>query len=254
VTARRSAVARAAGTLLALSGATAVLVAAGHSLPAPPTVPADLLSWWRSHDPVVAAVALLRVGALVLVAHLALVSGVAAVGAVVRSPTLVARARRAGPRTWAHWLRPLAVVAAVSTAPHVGVAAPAAAVVSADPDPLPDRMRRLPDAADSPWRLTLVDPGDAPIVPEESHGATTTSDVDTAAVATTAGWRTVTAAPGDNLWSLAEHRLTEALGRTPTGAEVVPYWRDVIAANATTHPDPDLVLVGDAIRLPPPPG
>jgi len=66
-----------------------------------------------------------------------------------------------------------------------------------------------------------------------------------------AGARDHVVEPGDHLWSLAEQRLTEALARPVTDAEVAPYWRRVVAANPQLT-DPDLVFPGDAVHLPAP--
>lgn len=58
---------------------------------------------------------------------------------------------------------------------------------------------------------------------------------------------------GDHLWKLAAERLTEALGRSPTDAEVAPYWMDVVEANRARirSGDPDLIFPGEEIVLPP---
>jgi nucleoid-associated protein YgaU len=54
---------------------------------------------------------------------------------------------------------------------------------------------------------------------------------------------------GDHLWSIAEARLAIHLGRTPSDAEIAPYWRVVVAANPQLD-DPDLVFPGDTITVP----
>ena len=41
----------------------------------------------------------------------------------------------------------------------------------------------------------------------------------------------VTVQPGDNFWDLAEGQLTEAWGRAPTDAEVVPHWQALVDSN-----------------------
>lgn len=62
---------------------------------------------------------------------------------------------------------------------------------------------------------------------------------------------------GDHLWSIAEESLEDHWGRTDlTDAEVASYWKDVIAANEDrlVEPgNPDLILPGQALVLPPPP-
>lgn len=57
---------------------------------------------------------------------------------------------------------------------------------------------------------------------------------------------------GDNLWTLAERRLAEVLGRSPTDAETTPYWRRVVEVNTSRieSRDPDLIHPGEVILLP----
>lgn len=61
-------------------------------------------------------------------------------------------------------------------------------------------------------------------------------------------------APGEHLWSIARHALGERLGRVPTDAELVPYWRRVCDANrARLHSgDVDVVFPGEVLELPEP--
>ena len=59
---------------------------------------------------------------------------------------------------------------------------------------------------------------------------------------------------GDSLWRIAEQQLARELERTPSSAEVVPYWRAVIEANQSSLPDPDdpdLILPGQRLSVPP---
>jgi nucleoid-associated protein YgaU len=57
---------------------------------------------------------------------------------------------------------------------------------------------------------------------------------------------------GDCLWSIAGTRLTAALGRTPSAAEVATAVEAWWAANAAViGPDPDLLLPGQVLRPPP---
>jgi len=253
-----------------------VLHAAGAALPAPPH-PADAVSWWRSHDPLLAVASLTRVLALVVVGHLAATTALSAVALAIRSPQLAAWAQRLSPRRWAAVLRPLVVVAGVAVAPATSAGAtPAGAVsVTADPDPAPLELRLVPSPGSSTWVMALLDPvaesrpnGDAAASPTPAPtgapaaaittestltadpgapGASATDDTET-----TGGGITRRAAPGDSLWSLSADRLAEVAGRAVTPGEVAPYWRDVIAANAATIADPGLVFVGQAVRLPAP--
>ena len=58
---------------------------------------------------------------------------------------------------------------------------------------------------------------------------------------------------GDNLWRIAATTLSRAIGREPTDAEVVPYWREVCALNRSTlrSRDPDLIFPGELVALAP---
>lgn len=67
---------------------------------------------------------------------------------------------------------------------------------------------------------------------------------------------TWTVRPGEHFWAIAERVLTRAWGRSPSDAEVVPYWRQVIELNRVRLADPgnpDLVYPGQQFALPPPP-
>jgi hypothetical protein len=59
---------------------------------------------------------------------------------------------------------------------------------------------------------------------------------------------------GESLWRIASDRLTQVHGRSPSDAEVVPYWRELIELNRDRLPDrddPDLILPGQELLLPP---
>jgi hypothetical protein len=58
--------------------------------------------------------------------------------------------------------------------------------------------------------------------------------------------------PGDHLWGIAERALADRLGRTPSDAEIVPFWHAVIELNAgrLRSGNPDLVFAGERVRLP----
>jgi nucleoid-associated protein YgaU len=68
------------------------------------------------------------------------------------------------------------------------------------------------------------------------------------------GTRETTAARGDHLWSMAEVRLGEHLGRRASDHEIAPYWRAVVEANRARlrSGDPDLIYPGETIALPDP--
>lgn len=58
---------------------------------------------------------------------------------------------------------------------------------------------------------------------------------------------------GDHLWSISERVLARTWGRSPSEQETDSYWREVILANASVA-NPDLVVPGQSIVLPPVPG
>lgn len=62
----------------------------------------------------------------------------------------------------------------------------------------------------------------------------------------------VVVAPGDHMWGLAKAHLGDAIGRSPTNAEISPYWRRVVEANRDRirSGDPDLIFPGEVLILP----
>lgn len=61
---------------------------------------------------------------------------------------------------------------------------------------------------------------------------------------------------GQCFWSIAEQLLAQAWDRSPTDAEIVPYWQALIEANRHSLADPtnaDLIFSGQVFRVPPPP-
>lgn len=66
---------------------------------------------------------------------------------------------------------------------------------------------------------------------------------------------TWTVSRGDHLWNIAERVMAEHLGTTPDDHQVTPYWQRLIAANRSRLPDPDnadLILPGMQLVLPDP--
>ncbi len=65
-----------------------------------------------------------------------------------------------------------------------------------------------------------------------------------------------TVRPGECFWSIADDVLAQAWGRAPSDAEIVPYWRSLIDANRHLLKDrsnPHLVFPGQVFAVPPPP-
>jgi nucleoid-associated protein YgaU len=176
-----------------------------------------------------------------------------------------------------------AVALTVATASIAGPVAPAIAqtpepvVITVDdagrpvppgvPDGDEDTTDEAPDTDDD-GRVSIVTPGLDRIgwTPRPagvaSSGQSTMSDaVDSLrdAVGTQepgaaeGGFAQITVARGDHLWSISEGHLTDAVGDTPTDAEIARYWRRVIDANRDRlrSGDPDLIYPGETVRLPP---
>ncbi len=105
--------------------------------------------------------------------------------------------------------------------------------------PLPDRVAgttRLPGAAPGPG--TPVPPTARALAPPAA-GPTAPA--------------VVRVLPGDSLWRIAETHLRRTGDPHPTAADVAVHWRAIHAANgALIGPDPDLLLPGLRLRLPPP--
>jgi nucleoid-associated protein YgaU len=60
---------------------------------------------------------------------------------------------------------------------------------------------------------------------------------------------------GDNFWTIAAAQVENKLGRTPTNAEIAPYWELLIEANRAniSSGDPSLIFPGEQFTLPPVP-
>lgn len=60
-------------------------------------------------------------------------------------------------------------------------------------------------------------------------------------------------AAGDNLWTIAQRAVSQALGHSPTIQQTASYWVDLIEVNreAIRSGDPNLIFPGEAILLPP---
>ncbi len=103
------------------------------------------------------------------------------------------------------------------------------------------------DTLHSGWILVL--PGDATVEP-----AAPPSGGPAPAAAAGEGLATLVVERGDNFWSISEDRLEGDLGREVNDPEVVPYWREVVAANRAHYEelvDADLIHPGQVVVLPP---
>lgn len=108
-----------------------------------------------------------------------------------------------------------------------------------------------------PAAVALSESGPPPLVPPAAPGAV--SEVPAPLLAGEPALRPeVLVAPGDNLWRLAATWLAVASGRQVgdvPDAEVIGYWRDVVAHNTPRlrSGDPDLIYPGERVVVLPPP-
>lgn len=108
---------------------------------------------------------------------------------------------------------------------------------------------RLPAGADVPTdRTPPTNPSSAPVPPVDTASRHAQA-VRLADVSPPATEHTVEA--GDNLWSISAAQLRSPTDPAPPDREIAPYWAQVIAANHTTVPNPDLIYPGQEITLPP---
>lgn len=177
------------------------------------------VGWDAGAEPAVQAMAVVRAVAAVLATYLLVATALAVVGAAARIPVLGALAPRGVRRLVAG-----ALAGTLLVAPGVAGAAQ-------------DRPVAEPAAGVEAPVLRRIDP------PQAVPGA-----ADPAAAAPVARERIVEL--GDHLWRIAETEMATRLGRAPTDAEVIPYWRQLIDANRQVAPDPDLVHPGDRLHLP----
>ncbi len=221
------------------------------SLSTPPLLDrAALQRWLDQRDAVTIAFAAVRVVALVLGWYLLVVTTVGLAARATRVPGLV---RLADLATIPAVRRALGAVAGV------GLSASAASLVAGSllPDQAPPAgevslaeggvvLQRLPDQGGVVLRRLPDDEGSATMRVDDHP---TPAD----AATPPAEW---TAQPGDHLWHVAEATLARSWGRAPSDAEVSPYWQQVVDANRDGLADPgnpDLILPGQVLHLPPPP-
>lgn len=280
---------RARLALVAWLGAVVAVVIglrlAGHGQLAPPPLsrPAALAAWVGSRDPVVAAIAIVRVIALWLALYV-LVTGTAGVlFRVVRAPQLAAMADRVTPALVRRLLVAAASVSVATAGPGTAVFAGAAPVPVAAAAPFGAGTTALVAAAPAPSSsststsstssttmparttptMRLLAPGETPpdvAVPSVAQvppaAAVGPQPVQTPRQLPSAPPTTWTVKRGECFWSIAEDVLVRAWGRDVSDAELVPYWRVLIDANRATLVDPqnaDLIYPGQVFTVPTPP-
>ena len=95
--------------------------------------------------------------------------------------------------------------------------------------------------------ITVGYHNDRLVVVKASDDAATTPPQELTAPSTTDRWLVE---PGDNLWAIAETVIAER-SATPNRGSVAAYWSALLTANADRLVDPDLIMPGQILDLPP---
>ncbi len=219
------------------------------SLSTPPfTDSTRLQAWMDERDAVTMAFALLRLVALALAWYLLAVTVLGLLARASRIPGLVA-------------LTDLGTVPAVRKVlggiAGIGLTASAATLLvgpslADHPDRGPVAVASDESASSGAVVLERLPDGSTLVLERlpDGSGTATMRVIGPDEASGPVAWTVVS---GDHFWHIAEATLTEAWGRAPTDAEVVPYWRAVIDANRPrlVDPDnPDLIYPGQVFDLP----
>ncbi len=226
-------------------GAAAVALqwAGGGALAAPPlTEPGRWAAWLDGRDPLVAAFSLLR---LVALGGLWYLVAVTVLGAGLRAAGAASLVRVTDRFTVGPVRRMLAgsVGLGLAASGLVAVAAPALRLPAAVAQTSTTSTTTVPPATVTMHRLGPAEPLVVAPVPQVTQ------------LATPAAPDRWTVKPGECFWTIAEDVLAEHLGRVPTDAEIVPYWRRLIEANRSelAHRDnPDLIFPAQVFVVPAP--
>jgi hypothetical protein len=250
------------GWVLAVAVAALALSRAGSGPLAAPALgePATWADWLAAREPIEAAVALLRLAALAGLWYLLLASLVGATLRILCAERLVAVADRLTVPT----VRRLLVATA-----SVSLASGLAPSLLLGRGALPAVVAAAAEAPPTTTSTAVTVPGDrtAPtltmrMLPSDGESTSTVSAAPPQAAATEAQAetgepvQTWTVRPGECFWSIAEDVLTQVWGRSPTDAEIIPYWRVLIEANRTSLADrenEDLIFPAQRFTVPPPP-
>lgn len=234
---------------LLLAAAFVLDGAGGGPLATPSLTAASEWPQWLSRvGPVTGAVAVVRLLALAAVWYAVVVT---LVGTVLRA------AARVRPSWWLG--RVIAAADRITVGPIRRGLAATAGLALATASPLPAAFAGPPStsgpATSSPASptptlvMTLIEPTtEVPASPEHlapgpnAGPAPSTPDH--------------TVVRGECFWSIADDALTQEWGRSPTDAEIVPYWRKLIERNRyllVDRSNPDLIYPGQVFELPPTP-
>ena len=263
----------AAWTALLLALGRVTLTLGAGSLTIPLTSLHDLRRWTDETGPADMAAALVRLAALAAIAYLLAATALAVVSDAVRVRRLTAVAHRVTPaivRRLATGGGGLGLVlgSVVGGAPAPGLpgGAPSGPVAVVSREQPSATMTRLDDARPNSATMTRIGdllPDAAPRSRDEPLAAHTlpgpgppaagsARDRPSAPPGADGTW---TVAPGDSFWSIAEELVTPPGGPPTTDRQIARHWRRLIDANRgrLADPDnPDLLLPGQRLLLPPP--
>ena len=216
-------------------GVAAIPSAAGGLL----SDPMSFLVWWDSVGTASAAITIVHLFAIAGFAYVAVVVTLVAVADIFRLGALRHTVLRAATPRLRRTLTAGAFVAVSAAAPAI---ADESSIIITD----------IGSAAPSITEIVLHDVGPVPVpptaVPFESPDTNpATPPADFAALSTTDSW---SVKPGDNLWAIAETVVAERSG-TQTRGSVAAYWGALLEANADRLVDPDLIMPGQILTLPP---
>ena len=245
-------------SVVAVAGVVWVLERAGGGQLAPPPLlaPDEWGEWLAGREPVVAALAVVRLVALAAVWYLLVATVLGGLLRLCRAGRLVAVADRL---TVPALRRLLVATAGVTLAAGVhptlalaGTSQPGVAVTTSTTAPTSTTTSTTAtDTSRSPPTLTMR--ALAPDSPPPPAATVTGPPVVSARATAEPTW---TVRPGDCFWSIADEVLAKAWGRAPTDAEIVPYWRTLIEANRSALADrenPDLIFPSQVFTVPAPP-
>lgn len=231
------AAARTGGWLVALVAAVVVLHTMGGQLSPPPVLePQAVGPWLQEREPLEAAFSVLRLVALALAWYLLVIVTLGAAGRLLRLRHVVSAANVItvpALRQVVHG----ALGLSITTNSLAALSRPVSAADASAESSSPPVMRRLPD----------------PVPPVPSAPAGTERAL---AEPTPAGPEPVpewTVKQGEHFWAVAEAVLTEAWGRHPSDAQVVPFWRTLVDANRRrlrNPADPDQIFPGQKLAVP----
>lgn len=216
-------------------GVAAIPSAAGGPL----SDPMSFLVWWDSVGTASAAITIVHLFAIAGFAYVAVVAALVAVADIFRLGALRHTVLRAARPRLQRTLTAGAFVAVSAAAPAI---ANESSIIIAD----------IGSAAPSITEIVLHDVGPVPVpptaVPFESPDTNPAAPpADSVAPSTTNSW---SVKPGDNLWVIAETVVAERSG-TQTRGSVAAYWGALLEANADRLVDPDLIMPGQMLTLPP---